>query len=661
MGLAAVTPISARADPPPYYNPGKTKAMKGHQKAICTVLLALLAVALTALFFTRNRGDYLAAGRAVLSSSRQPSGLVETRPLDTAEQLAPLAVAHTEQEYAWEALRLGDHSVDLAFDAAMRDAAENPTPVTPQTRELSARIKAADATVAADEDRVTNLTQQLAKARGSEKDSLMAELGVAQAQVALDRDELEDAHQDLIRAGGDKQATIGQQLDQHEASDVHSAILHPGEAGNHSPATPSIELTQSKSVVAQFQAWLSLRSKANLLIHAQQEARTRIARLSASHEASEKELHEEKSQKKILHRHGGSLPLRQGEENQSGSPQSSSALALIDHLSTDQKNLSALDKRIETEQQLAALYGNWSAFVGTREEGYLHGLCLSVCWILLIALFVVIANYWVQRLFASIASEHRQLHTIRALLLFVVQALGLLFILLVIVGIPSNLATVLALAGAGLTVAMKDFIVGFFGWFILMGKNGIRVTDWVEINGVGGEVIEVGFLHTVLLETGGWTEVGHPTGRRVSFVNSFAIEGHYFNFSTSGQWLWDEIEVQISDSSEPYAVAEAIQKIAGDETAANAKLAEAEWNRVTPSYRKRSFSAIPSLSVRPTGSGVEVLVRYITRVDERHRVRARIYRAVVELLHGKQIPESAASPGKPGAAAAFPEPVPNRA
>src|ERR1700681_3640189 len=227
--------------------------MKGHQKAICTVLLALLGVALTAVFFTRNRGGYYyPAGRAVLSSSRPPSGLVETRPLDTAEQLAPLAVAQTEQDYAQEALRLGDHSVDLAFDAAMRDAAENPTPVTPQTRELSARIKAADATVAADEDRVTNLTQQLAKARGSEKDSLQAELGVAQAQVALDRDELEDAHQDLIRAGGDKQATIRQQLDQHEASDVHSAILHPGEAGNHSPATPSIELTQSKSVIAQF-------------------------------------------------------------------------------------------------------------------------------------------------------------------------------------------------------------------------------------------------------------------------------------------------------------------------------------------------------------------------------------------------------------------------
>ena len=78
-----------------------------------------------------------------------------------------------------------------------------------------------------------------------------------------------------------------------------------------------------------------------------------------------------------------------------------------------------------------------------------------------------------------------------------------------------------------------------------MGRNGIRVGDWVEINGVGGEVVEISLLRTTLLETGNWTDSGHPTGRKVTFVNSFAIEGHYFNFSTSGQWLWDELTVSV--------------------------------------------------------------------------------------------------------------------
>ena len=59
-------------------------------------------------------------------------------------------------------------------------------------------------------------------------------------------------------------------------------------------------------------------------------------------------------------------------------------------------------------------------------------------------------------------------------------------------------------------------------------KNGIRAGDWVEINGVGGEVVEIGLFRTALLETGNWTDKGHPTGRRVTFINNFAITGQYF-------------------------------------------------------------------------------------------------------------------------------------
>jgi small-conductance mechanosensitive channel len=194
------------------------------------------------------------------------------------------------------------------------------------------------------------------------------------------------------------------------------------------------------------------------------------------------------------------------------------------------------------------------------------------------------------------------------------------------------------LAGAGITVAMKDFIVGFFGWFILMGPDGVKPGDWVEINGVGGEVLSVGLLRTVILETGSWADAGHPTGRKVTFVNSFAIDGHYFNFSTSGQWMWDEIQIQVPGDRDPYRVAEDIQKVAADETVANGKLAEAEWQKATIGDSK-SFSAEPSMSVRPTGSGVDVRVRYLTRANERHEVRAKLYRAVLDLLNSAKKPE----------------------
>jgi hypothetical protein len=46
--------------------------------------------------------------------------------------------------------------------------------------------------------------------------------------------------------------------------------------------------------------------------------------------------------------------------------------------------------------------------------------------------------------------------------------------------------------------------------------------------------------------------------------------------------------------------------------------------------------------VVPTGNGIEVVVRYITRAHERHEARRRLYQAVVQLLHGKRAAEAQA-------------------
>src|SRR3984893_11043026 len=138
--------------------------MKTTQKAILATLLVLLALATAAILFTHswaNSPAQLNVNRRSMNHAQEPVG---TGALQTAQQLARLAVTPEEQEFAQEALRLGDHSVDLAFDAALRDAEQNPAPLTAETRELSLRLKQGQAEVAADKDRIAQLTQQTAKA-----------------------------------------------------------------------------------------------------------------------------------------------------------------------------------------------------------------------------------------------------------------------------------------------------------------------------------------------------------------------------------------------------------------------------------------------------------------------------------------------------------------
>jgi len=180
--------------------------------------------------------------------------------------------------------------------------------------------------------------------------------------------------------------------------------------------------------------------------------------------------------------------------------------------------------------------------------------------------------------------------------------------------------------------ALKDFIVGFFGWFVLMGADGIRPGDLVEINGVTGEVVELGMFQTVLFETGDWAASSHPTGRRVTFNNSFAIEGHYFNFSTTGQWLWDEVQIVVPENRDPYPISESLREEIETATAETARQAEIEWKgaRRTPHFS--TLTAAPTVNLRPVPGGAEVTVRYVTRVNDRAALRARLYRTAMELL-----------------------------
>jgi hypothetical protein len=66
------------------------------------------------------------------------------------------------------------------------------------------------------------------------------------------------------------------------------------------------------------------------------------------------------------------------------------------------------------------------------------------------------------------------------------------------------------------------------------------------------------------------------------------------------------------------------------------------------------FSATPTVNLRPSGAGLDILVRYVTRASERFEVRNRIYQHVVELLQKPMQPET---PLHPETAASTPNPA----
>jgi len=591
-------------------------------RASLLLLLSLLALLSLCLIFAWTTRDAMAHLPFLQGQGKRQSlagtqkTLVDLSPWQTAQALAPLAVSAEETEYAHDAERLADHEVDQAFASALRQASAQVEHrvLTGEALALSQRVEQLQQFVKDDQKLVDSLTSKSSSpatpAKGAaQPDSGADDLEIAKAQLGLDSDELADAQLDLERASGDNRAQIQGELAAHEAS------MRKYDGESHLDGQLAVlSARQHGTLASRVKAWFSQRDRYQLIQQAMRQAQSDIASLTSEHNALEAKANATTT------------------EPAASEPGRAARLATITNKREQRQLLSIYDDRIQTEQQLAAVYGKWSSQVLLQHRIVLHLILQSLALIVFILICMVLCDTLVRRLMDNPALDWRRMQTLRTVLELGVQLLGVLLILLVLFGPPHQITTVLGLATAGLTIALQDFILAFFGWFVLMGKNGIRIGDWVEINGVGGEVTEIGLIYTTLLETGTLADKGHPTGRRIAFINSFAIKGQFFNFSTSGQWMWDEITVPVPASANTQVMVERIHKAVLEETEANARVAEQEWKRGTRGDGLSRFSAAPVVNLRPAGSNIEIQVRYVTRASERFDSRNRLNQDVIDLL-----------------------------
>jgi small-conductance mechanosensitive channel len=602
------------------------------QKISAALLTLLLIAAGIAWWQTAPPSPKAIQRRAAVTSA----ALVDESTYATAQRMAHLAATPEEQPFATTSLRVADHELALAFTAALRDVEAHPPTLSPDALKIQDRLQKSQTLLDADQQRVTQLTAEIAQAKLSQKDALQDELDLAQSQLDLDKDELEEADQDLVAAGGNPQQRIEVMVQEHDAQVKARAT---------SAAGPMPSAAVAHGSLMQFRDWMKLRQKLQQLGGAEAAAGEKAEALREQRTALAESLESSKGGISELAQHtktakAAAAAIGPTSHSPHSHDDASALLAQTKLITANQKVLTVLDRQGADQRQLAGVYRQWAGVVSLQSSALAHKLLLDGAIVVGILLALLFLDKWVQRLLDNPKLDRRQVETLRSITRMSLRVIAVFIIILILIGMPSQFGTMIGIVGAGLTVALKDFIVAFFGWLVLMGRNGIRLGDWVEINGVSGEVTELGMFHTVLLETGNWSDAGHPTGRRVTFTNSFAIEGHYFNFSTSGQWLWDELQVVVPAGQDFYPIVDAITKQVAEATAESARQAEEEWQRAVPTQRGKTFSGTPGVNVKPVVGGVEISVRYITRANDRYQLRAKLYQAAVDLL-GKK----AAGPG----------------
>lgn len=622
--------------------------MKARRFLAGFVLLILLGVGIAGLYLTSNAAyDSTSHG----STGGRAADLLSLDPryLTTALQLAAGASTPQERRAAQSALDSADRELDLQYGFALQLASITPVPSSPRIKEIQARIKRLDTAIATRKVQVSRLAARVAHTHGTRKSALEQLLDVRQAELSLFHEALHDAEDSLDRDGGSLQGRLAR------LAAEHAALSREHDSFRFQPPARALIAGSLYRKWTQYSAVTLLDAR---IREARQAAQFYAVSLAAQRETLKARVAAEEAQrrdwaKRELPPRRTALPASAQAESAArpaSSPSvpvgssglkkgpSDSLIALIQQISADRIMVRLLDRRIQSTRALVSAYTRWDALVLASKRAALHHLIASFLWIVVTMAVVFFVNRIIEHLFAGLALHRKQKATLQAMLRISARLVGVIVILMILFGRPRNLSTVLGLAGAGLAIALQDFILSFLGWFILMGRHGIRVGDFVEINtnsfsGVRGEVIEITLFRTVLLETGNWNEPGHHTGRQVAFMNMYAVAGYYFNFSTSGQWLWDELEVAIPTGENPYPIMDRIRTVVAAATESQVQEAEREWLTVSTRYGTRSFSAQPAVNIRAGDTGVVVVVRYLTRADERPVMRNRLSHEIIKILH----------------------------
>jgi small-conductance mechanosensitive channel len=224
------------------------------------------------------------------------------------------------------------------------------------------------------------------------------------------------------------------------------------------------------------------------------------------------------------------------------------------------------------------------------------------------------------------------------------KILSLLATLVIGVGLISifardlkELVTGVGIFMAGLAIALQEMVSSFFAWFVIRGKRGYRTGDWIRLGDQEGEVVDIGWLVTVLEQVapldpdgGGGTQTGG-----LAFVsNSTIFKGSVVNYTHSVPFLWCSLRYTVTFESDwKRAVALALEVMnAEKEIAQTALVARRKLEHMAAEFAVHMDSTEPRIRTRPGTDGVDLVLRFLAHPRRRRDMLDKINRRILDAV-----------------------------
>jgi small-conductance mechanosensitive channel len=225
-----------------------------------------------------------------------------------------------------------------------------------------------------------------------------------------------------------------------------------------------------------------------------------------------------------------------------------------------------------------------------------------------------------------------------------INAASLVLTVLVLISIwfddPARLATALGLVGAGLAFALQRVITAFAGYVVILNSGIFAVGDRINMGGVRGDVLALGFMQTTLMEMGVapgsdagpsvWVKSRQFTGRIVTISNAKIFDDPVYNYTRDFPYIWEEVRVPIRYDDDR-GRAEAILLDAARQFALDpATMSEEAASSLERRFDVRRLDFEPRVYYSLTSNYLELTVRFVFRDHGTRAVKDQMARTILD-------------------------------
>ena len=166
----------------------------------------------------------------------------------------------------------------------------------------------------------------------------------------------------------------------------------------------------------------------------------------------------------------------------------------------------------------------------------------------------------------------------------------------------AHTGTFLGILGAGLAIALREPLLSIAGRVAILAGHMYRVGDRIELNKMTGDVIDVGVFYTRMMEIGNWIQADQVTGRIVQISNSQIFGTPVFNYTQNFSYIWDEVKLPITYSSNLEAASQILLDVGGEYTREFLQGAQEQLDAMRQAFLVPAFELKPNVYMKVTSN-----------------------------------------------------------